>query len=186
MGSGTVTKEATCTTEGEITHTCAVCGKTEVKALPLDSKNHKNVETETTEPTCTEGGKESEVCKDCGTVIHETVIPAKGHTEVTEHKDPTATEDGYNRIVCSVCGEILSEEILSATGHNWDDGVVTKEATCVEEGVMTYTCKDCDATYTEAIPVDPRTMRTSAPTGQKLPVQKTGLRSPIVKTAGKN
>ena len=152
---GTVTKEATCTTEGEITYTCAACGEKEVKALPVDATNHKDIEEVTTEPTCTEGGKVSKVCKDCGTVISETVIPAKGHTEVTEHKDPTETEDGYNRVVCSVCGEILSEEILSATGHAWDEGVVTKEATCIAEGIMTYTCKDCGATYTESIPVDP-------------------------------
>ena len=64
-------------------------------SLPVDVANHKDIEEETTEPTCTEGGKVSEVCKDCGAVISETVIPAKGHTEVKEHKDPTETEDGY-------------------------------------------------------------------------------------------
>lgn len=28
--------------------------------------------------------------------------------------------------------------------HTYDNGVVTKEATCMEEGVMTYTCTTCD------------------------------------------
>ncbi|MCD7733285.1 MAG: hypothetical protein LUH56_07600 [Oscillospiraceae bacterium] len=36
--------------------------------------------------------------------------------------------------------------------HTWDDGVVTTEATCTEEGVMTYTCTVCGETKTEAIP----------------------------------
>lgn len=35
--------------------------------------------------------------------------------------------------------------------HTWDVGVVTKEATCTEAGVKTYTCS-CGATYTEDIP----------------------------------
>lgn len=35
--------------------------------------------------------------------------------------------------------------------HTWDAGVVTKEPTCTEAGVKTYTCS-CGATYTEDIP----------------------------------
>lgn len=36
--------------------------------------------------------------------------------------------------------------------HTWDAGVVTKEATCTEAGVKTYTCTTCGATKTEEIP----------------------------------
>ena len=36
--------------------------------------------------------------------------------------------------------------------HAWDDGVVTKEATCTEPGIMTYTCTKCDATKSKEIP----------------------------------
>ena len=35
--------------------------------------------------------------------------------------------------------------------HTWDSGKVTKEATCKEEGVKTYTCSGCGQTKTEAI-----------------------------------
>ena len=35
--------------------------------------------------------------------------------------------------------------------HTWDAGVVTKEPTCTEAGVKTFTCS-CGATYTEDIP----------------------------------
>ena len=36
--------------------------------------------------------------------------------------------------------------------HTWDDGEVTKKATCKEAGVKTFTCKVCSLTKTEAIP----------------------------------
>ena len=35
--------------------------------------------------------------------------------------------------------------------HTWDAGVVTKEPTCTEAGVKTYTCTTCGATKTETI-----------------------------------
>lgn len=35
--------------------------------------------------------------------------------------------------------------------HTWNDGVVTKKATCLAEGVKTYTCTKCGETKTEAI-----------------------------------
>ena len=38
-----------------------------------------------------------------------------------------------------------------STGHAWDNGVVTKEATCMEDGIKTFTCQGCDLTKTEPI-----------------------------------
>ena len=41
----------------------------------------------------------------------------------------------------------------TADGHHiWNDGEVTKAATCTENGVMTYTCTMCSDTKTEVIP----------------------------------
>ena len=42
---------------------------------------------------------------------------------------------------------------LSCAHENWDEGEVTKEATCTEEGEMTYTCEDCGKTKTEVIEI---------------------------------
>lgn len=36
--------------------------------------------------------------------------------------------------------------------HTYDNGVVTKEATCTSNGVKTYTCSYCSDIYTETIP----------------------------------
>ena len=37
--------------------------------------------------------------------------------------------------------------------HSYDEGVVSKKATCKEEGVLTYTCTVCKETKTESIPL---------------------------------
>ena len=36
-------------------------------------------------------------------------------------------------------------------GHTWDEGKVTKKATCTKDGVKTYTCENCGQTKTETI-----------------------------------
>ena len=35
--------------------------------------------------------------------------------------------------------------------HNWNEGEITKSATCTEDGVKTYTCSGCETTYTEIV-----------------------------------
>lgn len=35
--------------------------------------------------------------------------------------------------------------------HKWDEGVITKQASCTESGGVTYTCADCGETKTETI-----------------------------------
>ena len=39
--------------------------------------------------------------------------------------------------------------------HTWDEGTVTKAATCSEKGVKTYTCTGCKETKTEDIAINP-------------------------------
>lgn len=71
---------------------------------------------------------------------------------VTEDIFPASCEtDGYTTYTCS-CGEsTYTQYNLPATGHNWDDGVVTLEPTGTSTGIMTYTCKVCNATKEETI-----------------------------------
>ena len=44
-----------------------------------------------------------------------------------------------------------NDEHTVHTEHKWDEGVVTKQATCTEAGEKTYTCTVCNATRTEKI-----------------------------------
>ena len=41
--------------------------------------------------------------------------------------------------------------VTACTEHTWNNGVVTKEPSCSEEGVMKYTCTSCGETKTEPI-----------------------------------
>ena len=66
------------------------------------------------------------------------------------------TVETITKVYCSICGR--SSITRYAPGHDWDEGVVTKEATCTEAGEITYTCHRlltnvwCGQKKTEPIP----------------------------------
>ncbi|MDO4978248.1 MAG: Ig-like domain-containing protein [Eubacteriales bacterium] len=65
--------------------------------------------------------------------------------------EATCTEAGYTGdTLCLDCDEkyIIGKEI-PALGHSWNDGIVTKEATCIQEGEKTFTCTRCGEIKTE-------------------------------------
>ena len=74
--------------------------------------------------------------------VHEEVIDAA--------VAPTCTEIGLTEGKhCDLCGEVLiAQEEIPALGHSHEKSVV--EATCTEDGTITYTCH-CGDTYTEII-----------------------------------
>ena len=90
---------------------------------------------------------------------------------ITVIRPQTCTRSGLIKLTCS-CGAYKYEAIPAA--HTWDDGVITTEPTCTEEGVNTFTCTVCGATKTEPIaatghtPVDEIvTEATCGATGEK-------------------
>lgn len=150
------TTPATCTI-GEIQHyKCSVCGETKDVTLSNPLGEHSWDEGKVTKKaTCTEDGEKTYTCTVCNTTKTE-VIPATGHLhkEVRNAKKATCTEDGYTGdTYCKDCGEKLEAgSVIKKLGHTWDNGVITKEATETEEGIKTYTCKNCGETKTESIP----------------------------------
>ena len=155
--------EPTCTEDGsyETVVYCSECGaeiSRNTEVIPATGEHDWELTETVKEPTCTEDGEGEYVCTVCGETKTD-AIEATGHVEgepKTENLvEATCTEEGsYDAVVrCTVCDEILSEEhlVTEATGHDWDEGEVTKEATCGEDGEMTYTCKACGETKTEAI-----------------------------------
>ena len=64
-------------------------------------------------------------------------------------KPATCLEAGEQERVCD-CGDKQTKEI-PATGHTFDNGVVTKAATCSVPGEKTFTCTACGATKVEEI-----------------------------------
>ena len=67
------------------------------------------------------------------------------------------TNEEIYEIRCTKCKKSQTYH-NPALGHEWDEGVVTKAATCTEVGEMTYTCQrmiinaSCGQTKTETIP----------------------------------
>ena len=49
-------------------------------------------------------------------------------------------------------GYILEKDEFSSCEHNWDEGEITTEPNCTEEGIKTYTCTKCGEIKTETIP----------------------------------
>ena len=98
-------------------------------------------------------------CKRCDSKKDETVIPAKGNI-AGEKKIENATEavceagGSYDEVIyCTVCGKELSRTTIKteAKGHKWNEGKVTTEPTCTEEGVKTFECTVCGKTKTEKV-----------------------------------
>ncbi len=141
-------QECTCT-EG---HYCTVsgCGATE------PALGHTYGTPKVTEATCTEPEKSTYTCSKCGhSYTNESETnKAKGHNfdNVIPGKK---TIDGKNceyiqTYKCNTCSQTIDGKTVA------DHRYIAKEttaATCKAEGVMTYTCKECTASYTKAIPV---------------------------------
>ena len=160
--AGVVTR-ATCTDRGYTTYTCTLDGEKLVdNYTAIDPNNHTAVVTDNAVPaTCTATGlTEGSHCTACGaTVVAQDVIPvdSSNHTKVVTDNavDPTCTDPGLTEgSHCDDCkAVIVAQQTINALDHAWDEGVVTKEATRAEDGVMTYTCtRDASHKKTEAIP----------------------------------
>ncbi len=54
---------------------------------------------------------------------------------------------------CSLTDKIKEKIEQARCEHVWDDGEITKEATCIKVGELTKTCTLCDKTETEEIPL---------------------------------
>ena len=140
------------TTQGYTEHTCSVCGDSYKDTFTTYDKPHTHAysSTITKLPTCTLEGIITFTCS-CGESYIES-IPALGHSYTDTVIPPTETEAGYTQHTCSRCNDSYNDNFTPAIGHSdhtYTDKV-TKEPTCTEDGIRTYTCS-CGETYTETI-----------------------------------
>ena len=127
--------------------------QTEPETTTQAKHEHNYTSKVTKEPSCTAEGVRTYSCS-CGNSYTES-ISANGHSfgSYTYNNDATYDADGTETATCSVCG---AKDTRTASGtklvhaHNYAPAV-TKEPTCTEEGVRTYTCS-CGNSYTEGIP----------------------------------
>ena len=164
---GVVTTEPTCTERGEKTYTCGDCGETKTEAINTvdhtygpweknNENNHKKVcnvcgeiayedhswndGVVTTEPTCAERGEKTYTCSTCDATKTE-IVGATGHS----FGDWTEKDGNEHTRICSKCQTSETE------AHSWNNGEITLEPTCTENGTNTYTCTYCGATKTEIV-----------------------------------
>lgn len=77
--------------------------------------------------------------------------------EIEENKvEPTCTKDGsVEKVIYCIDGDGYEfkreKEVIPALGHNFDSGIITKNSSCTEEGIKTYTCSRCGEIKTESI-----------------------------------
>lgn len=140
---GVVTIEVTCdhnysawtgNAEGH-ERVCADCGNVEKAAHTWDAGVINK------EANCKEEGQKTYTCTVCGALNAETIEKTDDHV----FGNLTSVDGETHKDTCSVC----EKEIIEA--HTWNDGEITKEANCKEEGEKTFTCTGCAATKTEAI-----------------------------------
>ena len=146
-----ITKEATCSEEGEMTFKCSLCGDSYKEVISKTGK-HEYEETVTKEPTCTESGEKTFTCKNCSDTYTEE-ISATGHEyESKIAKEATCTEDGEITYTCTKCGDTYTKTV-AATGHMEEEWKVTKESGMFTSGLKEQVCASCgEVTNTEVIP----------------------------------
>ena len=151
-------KEATCKETGYSGDTwCKDCGKKILSGQTIaKTENHSwDAGKVTTKATCTEEGEKTFTCSICGDEKTEKVsATGHQHTEIRNKKEATCKEEGYSGDTwCKDCGKkILSGQAIAKTeDHSWNQGEITKEPTCKEEGEKTFTCTICGNTKTEKV-----------------------------------
>lgn len=102
----------------------------------------------TTPPSCTEDGIDTRYCS-CGE-MQTKKISSNGHTEVIDAAinatcDTEGKTEGKH---CGVCNATLIEQTtIHPVGHQYNSGEITTKATCLQNGIETFTCKICGFLY---------------------------------------
>ena len=146
--------------EGTTTLTTSLYGlpsTTSATIIVHDCDNHWDGGVITKASTCIVEGERTYTCAICNnTKIEKIGIDATNHlhSEIRNQKEASCKEEGYSGDkYCPDCGTKLSSgnTIAKTENHSWNNGVITKEPTCAETGVKTYTCGICNKTRTENI-----------------------------------
>lgn len=148
-GKWKVTKETTCTQEGEKTLFCTRCGAViQVETIPKIA--HEAGEWKVIkEATCTEEGTKVLRCKNCEEVMQEENIEKLGHEagEWEVAKNATCTTDGEKVQFCTRCNEKLDTQVIAKLGHNLGKRQTIKAATCGVSGESARICINCKGEF---------------------------------------
>lgn len=117
---------------------CTGCGAEEQGSAKEQTHTHSYNGQVTKEASCTQPGEKTYSCA-CGAYYTES-IKASGHS--------------FSNGKCTRCGAADSSvktEKPAEHSHVWNGGTVTKEPTCCEYGIKTYSCGICGASKAETL-----------------------------------
>ena len=136
-----IIQELTCTQDGIIQYTCALCGVVEDKTIP--ATGHNFIEEEVQELTCTQDGIIRTTCEYCGqSEVKRTKAEGHDYTE-TVLQELSCTKDGVIRYECNTCGQIKAET-TPATGHITGDANILRAPSDTLLGHRTFSCANCN------------------------------------------
>lgn len=145
-----IDREADCTSEGEKSRTCSVCGA--VHRMAIEMKEHVYQEC-VFPPSEDADGYSLLVCQVCGAEAGEKYDIVHVPSDEPDIIQPDCVRDGVERYLCVNCAETVSEKVLPATGeHKWGAYETVIEATCTEKGSSRRRCAVCGAYEYREIP----------------------------------
>ncbi|MBR6669457.1 MAG: hypothetical protein IKL31_01765, partial [Ruminococcus sp.] len=158
-GVWTVGQEATCTRPGYKYRICKNCPQREYESIIIPGHSFNGSFETTIEPTCKTTGEKVGKCTRCGKVVTRVTLPVKHDFNYPNWKvirEATCTENGMKKRECMICHKVEVEVIPKLGGSHDFSGsfTVTKEPTCIEEGIRSALCKKCGVALQEtAIPM---------------------------------
>lgn len=156
---GVTIKEPTCKQGGLILYLCADCG--DFFEETTATSDH-NFETHKHNPTCQTVGYTENVCTVCDYSYLSNITPLVTHSYERVTKDPTCTEKGYTTSVCTMCNLTNISDYTEPTGHKWNEGETVTSSTCEAEGVIQFTCENCNEKMIKASNANGHTKGTAA------------------------
>ena len=110
--------------------------------------SHDWVVTDSVDADCQKEGSISYACSKCGKTKTEVVAKTDHSYVLVSETEGDCRNRATQEFKCEVCGETYSEE-GEFGDHSYELTEDSKDATCTEDGVLTYVCTVCGDTYTE-------------------------------------
>ena len=162
---GTITKQPTCTEQGEKTYKCTDedCNETYTESIP--ATGHKNTRViNQKDATCeSEGYTGDTYCITCNKKLKDgQTIPKTNHNWTIKETPATCESDGSRTYTCDTC-QTTKTESIKATGHTYGAWITTQAATVFNPEQQKRTCSKChkEETRTNGSKLIP-TIRTNA------------------------